>query len=131
MVRVRTTAEVCEHYGKNPNDRKFVSRQVAKWLVVKELWWYSILEEKKKSDPQPLNQPVKQTQSSVSELEELRANYEYLHDKFMRMKRWYELVIELTYPYAVKNTKMSKSEYKEQLAEAVREQLSSEFWREE
>ena len=131
MVRVRTTAEVCEHYGKNPNDRKFVSRQIAKWLVVKELWWYSILEEEKKSDPQPLNQPVKQTQSSVSELEELRANYEYLHDKFMRMKRWYELVIELTYPYAVKNTKMSKSEYKEQLAEAVREQLSSEFWREE
>ena len=37
MVRVRTTAEVCEHYGKNPSDRKFVSRQIAKGEVVKEL----------------------------------------------------------------------------------------------
>lgn len=131
MVRVRTTAEVCEHYGKNPNDRKFVSRQIAKWLVVKELWWYTLLEEEKVEQPKVEKVEKKEEKSDPSELEELRANYEYLHDKFMRMKRWYELVIELTYPYAVKNTKMSKSEYKEQLAEAVREQLSSEFWREE
>lgn len=131
MVRVRTTAEVCEHYGKNPSDRKFVSRQIAKGEVVKELWWYTILEGEKVEQPKVEKVERKEEKSDPSELEELRANYEYLHDKFMRMKRWYELVIELTYPYAVKNTKMSKSEYKEQLAEAVREQLSSEFGREE
>ena len=127
-MRFRTQGELLKHLWKDENQRVYVSRLITKGKVIKESWWYTLLEEdEKKSDPHP----IKDTQSSISELEELRANYEYLHDKFMRMKRWYELVIELTYPYAVKNTKMSKSEYKEQLAEAVREQLSSEFWREE
>lgn len=127
-MRFRTQGELLRHLWKDENQRVYVSRLISKGKVIKESWWYTLIEEEEKeSDPQPMQT----TQSSVSELEELRANYEYLHDKFIRMKRWYELVIELTYPYAVKNTKMSKSEYKEQLAEAVREQLSSEFWREE
>ena len=44
MTRVRTQREVSEYYGKNPNDRSFISRKIIKWEVIKKDWWYEILE---------------------------------------------------------------------------------------
>ena len=67
--------------------------------------------------------------SSTSSDNELEANYEYLQKKFQRLKRWYELVIELTYKYAAKNMKISKEEYKEQLSDEINEVLNEEMWR--
>ena len=67
--------------------------------------------------------------SSESSDNELQANYEYLQQKFRRLKRGYELVIQLTYKYAAKNMKITKEEYKEQLSEEVNEILNEEMWR--
>ena len=57
----------------------------------------------------------------------MQANYEYLQQKFRRLKRGYELVIQLTYKYAAKNMNIKKEEYKEQLSEEVNEMLNEEM----
>ena len=57
----------------------------------------------------------------------MQANYEYLQQKFRRLKRGYELVNQLTYKYAAKNMKITKEEYKEQLSEEVNEMLNEEM----
>jgi hypothetical protein len=36
MVRVRTQAEVCKHFGKPEDQRIFVSRKIKKGEVIKE-----------------------------------------------------------------------------------------------
>lgn len=65
------------------------------------------------------------------ELEELKVNYEYLHNKFQRLKKGYDLVIDLTYGYIRPHYRIEKSEYKEQLAESINEKLDDMFWRDE
>lgn len=44
MVWFKTQAEVSKYYGKNPNDRSYISRRIIKWEVIKKDWWYEILE---------------------------------------------------------------------------------------
>jgi predicted RNase H-like nuclease (RuvC/YqgF family) len=65
------------------------------------------------------------------ELEELKVNYEYLHNKFQRLKKGYDLVIDLTYGYIRPHYRIEKSEYKEQLAESINEKLDDMFWRDD
>ena len=44
MVWYKTQREVSEYYGKNPNDRSFISRRISKWDVIKKDWGYEIVE---------------------------------------------------------------------------------------
>jgi len=157
MKRVRTQAEVCEYYWKPVDQRTFVSRMVKKGLVVKEQWGYTIKDEvwadsvttvtkesvtkcnndeleRLREENEKLKQENKELfleslWSSESSDNELKVNYEYLQQKFRRLKRGYELVIQLTYKYAAKNMKITKEEYKEQLSEEVNEMLNEEMWR--
>lgn len=43
MAWFRTQREVSEYFGKNPNDRSFISRKVAKWEIKKVDWWYEVV----------------------------------------------------------------------------------------
>lgn len=45
MTRLRTQREVSEYFGKNPNDRSFISRNIKKGKIIKENGWYTIVEE--------------------------------------------------------------------------------------
>ena len=152
-MRVRTQAEVCKAFGKRSDDRKFVSRQIAKWEVKKINWGYefesvenSVAKEEKMPQCEQYgdefnklkeeNERLKEENRKLFleslwswEYEELKVNYEYLQQKFRRLKRGYELVIQLTYKYAAKNMKITKEEYKEQLSEEVNEILNEEMWR--
>ena len=57
---------------------------------------------------------------------ELKINYEYLHKKFQRLRKGYDLVIKLTYKYAAKWMNITKEEYQEQLADEINEMLGRE-----
>lgn len=137
MVRFRTQREVSEYLGKNPNDRSLISRLISKGVVEKVAWGYEVREqwsdeitrlreEVDKLKKELENRPTSNTSSR--DIEEYKVNCEYRHKQYRIMKRWYELVIEYTYPYASKGQKIEKSEYSEQLGWAVREQLEHEFW---
>lgn len=71
MVRVRTQREVLEHYGKNPNDRSFVSRKIVKGEVIKEGWGYSIMD----NDPAALGAEISRL---VYDNDKLSSEVEYL-----------------------------------------------------
>lgn len=43
MVWFRTQREVSEYFGKNPNDRSFISRKIAKGAIERKDWWYEIV----------------------------------------------------------------------------------------
>lgn len=43
MAWYRTQREVCEYFGKNPDDRKFVGRKIAKGEIRKVDWGYEIV----------------------------------------------------------------------------------------
>lgn len=43
MTWYRTQREVCEYFGKNPDDRKFVGRKIAKGEIRKVDWGYEIV----------------------------------------------------------------------------------------
>lgn len=73
----------------------------------------------------------KELENTARELEELKVNYEYLHNKFQRLKKGYDLVIDLTYGYIKPHYRIEKSEYKEQLAESINEKLDDMFWRDD
>ena len=45
MTRFRTQREVSEYFGKNPNDRSFISRNIKKGKIIKDNGWYTIVEE--------------------------------------------------------------------------------------
>ena len=155
IMRFKTKKELLEHLGKNVNDRKLVDRMMSKGEVVMVDWeyeyntpaedfserekelmdkieWLEFTLDLKESQIESLNNEIKElknTPSSWEEFEELKVNYEYLQQKFRRLKRGYELVIQLTYKYAAKNMKITKEEYKEQLSEEVNEMLNEEMWR--
>ena len=141
MVRFKTQKEVSEYLGKNPNDRSLISRLISKGIVERISWGYEVKEQwsdeitrlreevdklKKELENRPIS---KSSDTSSGDIEEYKVNCEYRHKQFQIMKRWYELVIEYTYPYASKGQKIEKSEYNEQLSLAVREQLEHEFWK--
>lgn len=156
-MRFKTKKELLEHLGKNVNDRKLVDRMMSKGEVVMVDWEYEYntpaedfserekeLMDKidgleftldlKESQIESLQNEIKElknTPSTWEEFEELKVNYEYLQQKFRRLKRGYELVIQLTYKYAAKNMKITKEEYKEQLSEEINEALSEEMGRED
>lgn len=46
MTRFRTQREVSEYFGKNPNDRSFISRNIKKGKIIKENGWYTIVDYK-------------------------------------------------------------------------------------
>ena len=46
MTRFRTQREVSEYFGKNPNDRSFISRNIKKGKIIKEDGWYTIVDYK-------------------------------------------------------------------------------------
>lgn len=46
MTRFRTQREVSEYFGKNPNDRSFISRNIKKGKIIKENGWYAIVDYK-------------------------------------------------------------------------------------
>ena len=138
-MRFRTKKELLEHLGKNSSDNKLVDRLIAKGTVEKISWGYELKDqeneevEKLKKKVVELERQLKEreqgTMPSSSEVDEYKVNCEYRHKQYRIMKRWYELVIEYTYPYASKGQKIEKSEYNEQLSLAVREQLEHEFWK--
>ena len=156
-MRFKTKKELLEHLGKNVNDRKLVDRMMSKGEVVMVDWEYEYntpaedfserekelmdkidgleftldLKESQIESLQNEIKELKKTPSSWEEFEELKVNYEYLQQKFRRLKRGYELVIQLTYKYAVKNWWMEKEEYEEQLAEEVNRILEEEMGRED
>lgn len=155
-MRFKTKKELLEHLGKNVNDRKLVDRMMSKGEVVMVDWEYEYntpaedfsgrekeLMDKidgleftldlKESQIESLNNEINSLKKTSwgEEYEELKVNYEYLQQKFRRLKRGYELVIQLTYKYAVKNWGMEKEEYKEQLAEEVNRILEEEMGRED
>ena len=88
-MRFRTQREVSEYYGRNPNDRSFISRRIAKGLIARVNGGYEIRD----------GDPVK----SVATKEQLNSkNYEdtaeiiKLHDKINDLekeldmyKKWY------------------------------------------
>lgn len=161
VKRCKTKKEVLEYLGKNPNDNKLVDRLIMRGRVRRSDWGYEIVEDdvntlreeynKLSSDHAGLVFENARLEKEVAYLkeqleankvntlsagtnwdyEELKANYDDLHQKFQRLKRGYQLVIDLTYQYAAKNMKISKSDYKEQLAEEVNNQLTEEYWRED
>ena len=140
-MRFRTKKELLEHLGKNSSDNKLVDRLIVKGTVEKISWGYELKdqeseevvrlrEEVSKLKKELENRPTSNTSDTSSgDIEEYKVNCEYRHKQFKIMKRWYELVIEYTYPYASKGQKIEKSEYNEQLSLAVREQLEHEFWK--
>lgn len=155
-MEFRTKGDLLEHLGKDRKDVRLVDRMIARWEVVKEdgvyrlispAWdnkellekieWLEFTLDLKESQIESLNKEIKELKNTPSlwaqweEYEELKVNYEYLQQKFRRLKRGYELVIQLTYKYAAKNMKITKEEYKEQLSEEVNEVLSEEMWRDE
>lgn len=156
-MRFKTKKELLEHLGKNVNDRKLVDRMMSKGEVVMIDWEYEYntpaedfsgrekelmdkidgleftldLKESQIESLQNEIEELKKTPASWEEMEELRVNYEYLQQKFRRLKRGYELVIQLTYKYAVKNWGMKKEEYEEQLAEEVNRILEEEMGRDD
>jgi len=137
MVRFKTQKQVSEYLGKNPNDRSLISRLISKGIVEKVSWGYEVKEQwsdeitRLREEVSKLKKELENRLSpntSSGDIEEYKVNCEYRHKQFQIMKRWYELVIEYTYPYASKGQKIEKSEYSEQLGWAVREQLEHEFW---
>lgn len=164
MTWYRTQREVCEYFWKNPDDRKFVGRKIAKGEIRKVDWGYEIvwdsvaksvahdtvecgnnttvselegkitlLEEENKN----LKARVKELEevckdslfgdNPANDYEELKANYELLHKKFIRMKEWYYMVIAETWRYIKPHYQITKEEYEDQLATAISEKL----WRED
>ena len=149
-MRFWTKKELLEHLGKDRKDVRLVDRMVDRGEVERVSWGYEYLGSargwdevlmKKVKELEEENEKLKQenkelfleslwsNESSESKDNELQANYEYLQQKFRRLKRGYELVIQLTYKYAAKNMKITKEEYKEQLSEEVNEMLNEEMWR--
>lgn len=163
MTWFRTQKEVSEYLGKNPNDRSFIARKVAKGEIIKREWGYEVVEksvaddttvsvlkgenESLKEENEKLKERVHELEEVCKdslfgdkdtakwdiekELEELKVNYEYLHNKFQRLKKGYDLVIDLTYGYIKTHYRIEKSEYKEQLAESINEKLDDMFWRDD
>lgn len=144
-MRVRTQEEVCKAYGKKENNRKFVSSMIMKGEVVKSNWGYEFEiwdksnlkelkeeNEKLKERVHELEEVCKDSlfgdnkEDTVKEFEELKVNYEYLHNKFQRLRKGYDLVIKLTYKYAAKWMNITKEEYQEQLADEINEMLGRE-----
>lgn len=147
-MRVRTQEEVCKAYGKKENNRKFVSSMIMKGEVVKSNWGYEFeiwdkanLKELKEENER-LKERVHELEEvckdslfgdndtvkwdTAKELEKLKINYEYLHKKFQRLRKGYDLVIKLTYKYAAKWMNITKEEYQEQLADEINEMLGRE-----
>lgn len=87
------------------------------------------VEEQRKKMGELAIEAIAGSSSSTSsvEYEELKANYEYLEDKFQRLKKGYNIVIDYTYEYIKRYYKIDKSEFKEQLSEAINDEL----WRDE
>ena len=155
-MKFKTKGELLEYLGKNRTDNKLVDRMIIRWEVNKTSEGYEYntpaedFSEREKElmdkiDGLEFTLDLKESQieslqneiddlkktSWGNEYDELKVNYEYLQQKFRRLKRGYELVIQLTYKYAAKNMKITKEEYKEQLSEEVNEVLSEEMGREE
>lgn len=138
----KTKKELLEYLWKKGNDNKLVDRLMVKGIVEKVDGWY-ILHDPQQEEIDRLKGRIgelekklekglaNQTTASSSELEEYKANCEYWHNQFRKMKRGYELVIEMTYKEIIKHTKIEKSEYIEQLWDAVREIIDNEFWHED
>lgn len=143
----RTKKEVLEYLGKDCKDVRYVNRKVAKGEIKEVDGWYELvdiqwdrlreLEEENKN----LKARVKELEEvckdslfwdnpawwdTANELEELKINYEYLHKKFQRLRKGYDLVIKLTYKYAAKWMNITKEEYQEQLADEINEMLGRE-----
>jgi len=159
-MKFKTKWELLEYLGKNKKDNKLIDRMIIRWDVNKtsegyeyntpaedfswrekelmdKIEWLEFTLDLKESQIESLNKEIEELKNTPSlwasweEYEELKVNYEYLQQKFRRLKRGYELVIQLTYKYAAKNMKITKEEYKEQLSEEINEALSEEMWREE
>ena len=140
-----TKREVLEALGKNGRDNKLVDRMIARWEIAKVDWGYEIVERGTSCEVKELKEENEKLKARVKELEEvckdslfgdkdtssdyeeLKANYELLHKKFIRMKEWYYMVIAETWRYIKPHYQITKEEYEDQLATAISEKL----WREE
>ena len=145
-MRFKTKWDLLEHLWKDRTYVRYVDKLMLRDIVYMVDWEYEYndpyedeMEELRKENerlkkelaerPQQVQQQVQSTSSS--ELEEYKANCEYWHNQFKKMKRGYELVIEMTYKEIIKHTKIEKSEYIEQLWDAVREVIDNEFGHED
>ena len=150
-MRFKTKWDLLEHLWKDRTYVRYVDKLMSKDIVYMVDWEYEYndpydeelkkyedeIEELRKENERlkkelaEISQQVQSTSSSSSELEEYKANCEYWHNQFRKMKRGYELVIEMTYKEIIKHTKIEKSEYIEQLWDAVMEIIDNEFWHED
>ena len=141
-MRFKTKWDLLEHLWKDRTYVRYVDKLMLRDIVCMVDWEYEYndpyedeMEElrkenerlKKELAERPLQVQQQVQSASSSELEEYKANCEYWHNQFKKMKRGYELVIEMTYKEIIKHTKIEKSEYIEQLWDAVREVIDNEF----
>ena len=139
----RTKKEVLEYLGKDCKDVRYVNRKVAKGEIKEVDGWYELVyiqwdrlreleeeNEKLKARVKELEEVCKDSlfwDNPANDYEELKANYELLHKKFIRMKEWYYMVIAETWRYIKPHYQITKEEYEDQLATAISEKL----WRED
>lgn len=70
-MEFKTQRELLEYLKKNPNDRKLVSRMICRGEVVKEAWWYVLVNKDRKID----------------ELEQKLEAYDRLLDEFNKVAK--------------------------------------------
>ena len=112
MTRFRTQREVSEYFGKNPNDRSFISRNIKKGKIIKDNGWYTIVEEDINSVASndldkvvyDLQKEVERLRKENNELKEKSDNKEvwlldidnlkYLMDMLQRRNKFIQAVIK-------------------------------------
>ena len=72
MTRFRTQREVSEYFGKNPNDRSFISRNIKKGKIIKDNGWYTIVDYKEDIKSVASNELDKVVYDLQKEVEKLR-----------------------------------------------------------
>ena len=73
MVWFRTQREVSEYFGKNPNDRSFISRRISRGLIERKDWGYEIVE---KNGPTVNPTEIERLRWENSELKEKLKEYD-------------------------------------------------------
>lgn len=123
-MEFRTQKDLLEHLGKNPNDRKLVSRMIIRGEVYKKSWWYvlankdAIISElnKKLEDYDQLVEKVNKLSSENSRL--LREKNELIQqmiDKWSSGDK--DEIINKVYKYLIQvaHIQVDKTEFKEWL----------------
>ena len=91
MTRFRTQREVSEYFGKNPNDRSFISRNIKKGKIIKDNGWYTIVDYKEDIKSVASSNEVdidKVVYDLQKEVEKLRKENKELKEKSEQKSDW-------------------------------------------